>query len=69
MTHRRKQVTKQCGTTREIQVVIDKIEHNVALPATRFDLPDDVKDLLKKSPRGDVAKPGPVGPGKACGTP
>jgi hypothetical protein len=64
LPHQRKQLSKQCGTTREIQVVLDKIEHNVALPATRFDLPDDIKDALKKSPTGDGARPP-----SACGTP
>jgi hypothetical protein len=33
---------------REIRLVTDTVEHNVDLPADRFELPDDVKELVKK---------------------
>jgi hypothetical protein len=65
--HRRKQVSKQCGTPREILFVVDKVEQNTELPATRFDLPDPIKDLAKKGPTGGGAKSGSAAPGNGCG--
>lgn len=65
--HRRKQIMKQCGTTREILFVTDKIEHNVELPASRFDLPDEIRDAVKKGATGGNTKPGPAALGSSCG--
>ncbi len=40
--------TRQKVLAQEIVVNLDKIEHNVNLPANRFDLPEDVKKLVEK---------------------
>ena len=41
-----KSVQKTLGT--EFNITLEKVEHNVKLPDNRFDLPDDIKQLIKK---------------------
>jgi hypothetical protein len=40
--------TRQTVVSTEIVVTLDKVEHNVELPANRFDLPDEIKKLIGK---------------------
>jgi hypothetical protein len=41
--HQKKRVFEQCGSKREMLYVTNSIEHNVKLPAERFDLPEEVR--------------------------
>jgi hypothetical protein len=41
-----KSVQKALGS--EFTVTLEKVEHNAKLPDNRFDLPDDIKQLIKK---------------------
>ncbi len=67
LAHKRKQVSEQCGSPREILFVTDSIGHNVELPADRFDPPEEVRALVRKevSPRDTKqAQRAPCGSGK-----
>ena len=54
LAHKQKQVSEQCGSTHELLIVTDSIEHNVQLPADRFDPPGEVQALVKAKPRGQL---------------
>ncbi len=46
--HKIKQVFKQCGNTRELLFVAEKIEHNVKIAGDIFNPPEEIQSLAKK---------------------
>jgi len=76
LPHRARQSSKQCGSTRVVDFVTESIEHNVDLPADRFDPPSSVqaaallskgstavKSILSGGEKKSAASPRPP-----CGT-
>ena len=54
LPHRRVQVVNMCGSPREMRIVTDSIQHNVDLPADRFDPPAEILEQAKKIAAGDA---------------
>jgi len=63
LPHKYRRVMQQCGGKREMLFVTESIEHNVDMPANRFDPPKEILALAKTTP---VAQPS--GGGGCCGS-
>lgn len=57
MTHRTTQRYRMCGNLREMRIIVESVQHNVDLPANRFDPPTEIQELAKKIAEGKVEVP------------
>lgn len=55
--HRTTQRYKMCGGVREMRFIVESVQHNVDLPADRFDPPAEIQELAKSIAEGKVEIP------------
>ncbi len=53
VSHRLMQIVQ----AQEVSITFDKIEHNVEIPADRFDVPEQVKEMMTDDERAEAEKP------------